>query len=132
MGVLCAACDGIGSGEGRGRRSGRAAYPVPGEEGQRVTAEVLNASGRAGHARSGTRRLRQAGIDVVYYGNAPAALGNLDTTRIVVRRGDRGQGERVRRALGGGTVLVELDSTRLLDVSVFLGADFRPPREFDP
>jgi hypothetical protein len=68
----------------------------------------------------------------VYFGNAPAAVGYLDTTRIVVRRGSKDIGERVRRALGTGAVVVELDSARLLDVSVLLGADFRPPREFHP
>jgi hypothetical protein len=91
--------------------------------------EVLNASGRPGLARIGTRVLRQAGIDVVYFGNAGAAA---DSTRIVVRRGTAAVAERVRAALKIGRVAVELDTTRLLDVSVFLGADFAPRLDFHP
>ena len=97
-----------------------------------MTVEVLNASGKAGDARVGTRMLRRAGIDVVYFGNAAGSLGPLDSTRILVRRGTAEVGERVRRALGVGRVSVELDSTRLLDASVLLGADFAPRQSFHP
>ena len=100
------------------------AHPIPGDRGVAITAEVLNASGRAGNARVGTRLLRDAGIDVVYFGNAPD--NGLDSTRIIVRRGASKVGERVRAVLGQGRVEVALDSTRLLDVSVLLGADFAP------
>jgi len=95
---------------------------------------VLNASGKPGLARAGTRVLRRAGIDVLTFGNAPESLagGTLDSTRIVVRRGAATVGERVRRALGVGRVVVEPDSDRLLDASVFLGADFSPRLEFHP
>src|SRR5213593_3786426 len=100
------------------------AHPVPGDEGPAITVEVLNASGRPGNARVGTRLLRSAGIDVVYFGNATET--GLDSTRIIVRRGTTEVGERVRAALGlgGRRVEVDLDSSRLLDVSVLLGADF--------
>ena len=97
-------------------------HPIPGDKGPAITVEVLNANGRAGDARIGTRLLRRAGIDVVYFGNAPQA--GLDSTRIIVRRGQGKVGERVRSALGTGRVEVQLDSSRLLDVSVLLGADF--------
>jgi len=92
--VGVAGCGGGGGGAGMLR--------VPGESGRRVTVEVLNASGRSGLARSGVRVLRQAGIDVVSFGNAPAAVGTLDSTRIVVRRpaAGVGVGDQVRRALG--------------------------------
>ena len=95
---------------------------VPGDRGPAITVEVLNANGRAGDARVGTRLLRREGIDVVYFGNAGDAT--LDSTRIIVRRGSRDVGEKVRKALGRGRVEVQLDSTKLLDVSVLLGADF--------
>ena len=101
------------------------ARAVPGDRttgGTTITAEVLNANGRAGDARVGTRLLRREGIDVVYFGNAGDAT--LDSTRIIVRRGSREVGEKVRKALGRGRVEVQLDSTKLLDVSVLLGADF--------
>jgi hypothetical protein len=132
--VLLTACDRSGGNDSGWsfRAGGRMAYPVPGEGRERVTAEVLNATERTGAARAGTRRLREAGIDVVFYGNAPAAAGTLDSTSIVVLRGSPEHGERIRKALGTGRVVLKTDSTRLLDVRVLLGADFRPPREFNP
>ena len=98
--------------------------PIPGDRGPAITVEVLNANGRAGDARIGTRRLRQAGMDVVYFGNA--SENGLDSTRIIVRRDAEKVGERVRAALGQGRVEVQLDSAKLLDVSVLLGLDFHP------
>ena len=115
-----------------GDRAGSAPYAVPGARGERITVEVLNATARAGRARAATRLLRRAGIDVVALGNAPAPTPDLDSTRIVVRRGSTARAERVRRALGVGTIMVERDSTRLLDVSVLLGADFAPRLDFHP
>ena len=106
-------------------------YPIPGDREPALTVEVLNANGRAGDARVGTRLLRRAGIDVVYFGNAPQPDAALDSTRIIVRRGGPDVGERVRSALGSGRVQVEHDSSRLLDVSVLLGADFAPARSAD-
>jgi len=105
------------------------AHPIPGDRGPAITVEVLNASGRAGDARIGTRVLRRAGIDVVYFGNGPD--GGLDSTRIIVRRGGADVGQRVRAALGSGRVELQLDSARLLDVSVLLGADFPGSRALD-
>ena len=98
--------------------------PIPGDRSPAVLVEVLNANGRAGDARIGTRLLRRAGLDVVYFGNA--GENGLDSTRIIVRRGIEQVGERVRAALGQGRVEVQLDSTKLLDVSVLLGLDFHP------
>lgn len=100
-------------------------HPIPGDRGPAITVEVLNANGRAGDARVGTRVLREAGIDVVYFGNAPES--GLDSTRIIVRRGAGKVGERVRAVLGQGRVEMQLDSSKLLDVSVLLGEDFAPP-----
>ena len=99
-------------------------HPIPGDRSPAITVEVLNANGRAGDARIGTRRLRDAGIDVVYFGNA--GENGIDSTRIIVRRGAEKVGERVRAALGQGRVEVQLDSAKLLDVSVLLGLDFHP------
>jgi len=99
-------------------------HPIPGDRSPAITVEVLNANGRAGDARIGTRRLRQAGLDVVYFGNA--GDNGLDSTRIIVRRGAVQVGARVRAALGQGRVEIQLDSAKLLDVSVLLGLDFHP------
>lgn len=116
----------------RGDGRGAHAFPIPGERGPRVAVEVLNASGRAGLARTGTRVLRRAGIDVVHFGNAPGGAPSLDSTRILLRRGDIGAAQRVRDALGVGTIVPAADPELLLDVSVLLGADFIPPRELHP
>lgn len=109
------------------------AFDVPGETGPTLTVEVLNASGRSGLARTCTRVLRSAGIDVVNYLTAQGA-GTLDSTRILVRRGSQVSGERVRKVLQVGKVRLQPDSTRLVDVSVFLGVDFaaRAPVELHP
>jgi len=116
----------------RGEGGGGHAFPIPGERDPRVVVEVLNASGRGGLARSGTRVLRRAGIDVVHFGNAPSGPALLDSTRILVRRGDGAAARRVRDALGVGTIVQAADPGLLLDASVLLGADFTPPRELHP
>jgi hypothetical protein len=108
------------------------AFGVPGDRGPALQVEVLNTTGRDGLARAGTRVLRQAGIDVVDVGNATSDIGRLDSTRILVRRGDASAGEKVRRALGVGKVEVARDSTLLLDASVLLGRDFSPSLDFHP
>jgi len=84
--------------------------------------EVLNGSRRAGAARAATRMLRREGLDVVFFGNADRAV---DSTRVIVRRGDPGRGREVRIALGIGQILVEPDTLRRVDVTVILGPDFR-------
>ena len=84
--------------------------------------EVLNGSRRAGVARAATRQLRRHGLDVVTFGNADAPS---DSTRVIVRRGDPARGRDVRRALGAGSIAVEPDSLRRVDVSVILGVDFQ-------
>lgn len=98
------------------------AYPIPSPD-RRITVEVLNGTRRAGVARAATRMLRRRGLDVVFYGNAEVAT---DSTRVIVRRGDPGNGRQVRQALGAGRVVVEPDTLRRVDVSVVLGLDFRP------
>jgi hypothetical protein len=98
------------------------AYPIPSPE-RRITVEVLNGTPRAGAARAATRMLRRRGLDVVFYGNADAAV---ESTRVLVRRGDSAGAREVRQALGAGRVGVEPDSLRRVDVTVLLGLDFRP------
>ena len=97
------------------------AYPIP-SPGKRIRVEVLNGTRRPGFARTATRALRARGLDVVFFGTAPAA----DSTRIFVRRGDPGQGRDVAEALGAGRVVVQPDTLRRVDVSVVLGNDWRP------
>lgn len=107
-------------------------FAIPGDAGPALRVEVINTTGKSGLARSGTRVLRSAGIDVVNY--FASSDKPLDSTRIVVRRGTAATGERVRAVLKVGRVVVQPDSTRLVDVSVLLGADFtaRAPIDFHP
>lgn len=96
------------------------AYRLPeGEE--RIVAEVLNGSGASGRARTVTRQLRRAGVDVVYFGSM--GKKRMDSTLVLVRRGDVARAKDVRGMLGYGTVRVALDSTRRVDVTVMLGRD---------
>jgi hypothetical protein len=102
------------------RLEGRA---VPGEHG-RVVVEVLNATPAVGLARSATHRLRDAGLDVVYFGSDTSQA--LDSTEVLVRRGPAAAGEQVREALGTGRVRTAPDPSRLVDVTVRLGRDVAP------
>ena len=88
-----------------------------------MTVEVLNGSRRAGAGRAATRMLRRRGLDVVFYGNAESAV---ESTRVIVRRGDQERARAVRQVLEAGRIVVEIDTLRRVDVSVILGPDFRP------
>ena len=98
-----------------------AARRIPGE-GTRVVVEVLNTTRFLGLARAATRRLRDAGLDVVGFGSDTGAV--LDSTQVLVRRGAPESGERVAKALGAGRALAMPDPRRLVDVTVRLGRDF--------
>jgi len=113
----------------RGREE-RPVYPIPGEGRVHVTAEVLNASGVDGLARAATERLRERGIDVVYYGNA--RFDTLTSTRVLARQGDTTAAATVRDALRIGAVADEPDARLLLGVSVYLGRDAAPVLGFRP
>jgi hypothetical protein len=91
--------------------------------------EVLNGTRRTGAARTATRMLRRRGLDVVSLGNADTLVA---LTRVIVRRGDPTHARYVAQALGAGTVVVETDTLRRVDVSVILGDDFRPRLELHP
>ena len=99
-------------------------------DGVRIKVEVLNASGKRGLARRATFALRDAGFDVVRYDNASE---HRDSTLVLVRSGRRDWADLVSRALGGARVESRPDTSRYLDVTVLLGADWRPPaKPFHP
>ncbi|HEY8106167.1 MAG TPA: LytR C-terminal domain-containing protein [Gemmatimonadales bacterium] len=131
--ALCvAAATGAVASRGRARPAAAIvahAYPIPSPE-QRIQVEVLNGTARPSLARSATRLLRREGLDVVFFGNADDA--RPDSTQVIARRGDRSSAERVARALGQGVVSVRADTLRRVDVTVLLGADFRPPADAHP
>lgn len=103
--------------------------PVPATN-DRATVEVLNGTRINGLARETTRRLRRAGLDVVYFGDAEEFP--VDSTRILIRRGDTSAARRVHRALGHGQILAAPDSRLLLDITVVLGLDLAPSLGVEP
>ena len=99
-------------------------------DGVRIKVEVLNASGQRGQARRATMALRDAGFDVVRFANSDETR---DSTLVLTRSGKDDWAGLVARALGGARVESRPDSARYLDVTVLLGADWRPPaKPFHP
>jgi len=94
-----------------------------------VIVEVLNTTLVDGLARTMTSRLRRVGIDVVYYGSSDE---RLDSTVILIRRGDSSFVGRIRDAIGGGRVVMDSDEGLLLDASVLLGLDVAPKVDIVP
>ncbi len=104
------------------------AFDIPTGD-HRIIVEVLNGSGRNGLARLGARRLRRHGIDVVLFGTADSTV---DSTQVIIRRGDKARADRVQDALGVGRIREARDSLRLVDVTVILGPDFIPDENGRP
>lgn len=97
-------------------------------EGPRVRAiqlDVRNGTTVPGLAQKVTSYLRSKGFDVVEIGNADS-LG-LEKTVVLDRSGNADAAKRVASALGldDSRVLVRIDRTLYLDVSVHLGNDLR-------
>ena len=95
-------------------------------EGVRIRVEVLNASGRRGHAYRATVLLRQAGFDVVRFASDTATA---DSTIVLVRTaGESGDwASKLVAVLGVGSAVFAPDSSLYLDLTVRLGRDWRPP-----
>ena len=92
--------------------------------GVRIKVEVLNATKTRGLARRATFALRDAGFDVVRF---TSDTTQRDSTLVLDRSGHEAWARLVVRALGTGRVEARPDSSRYLDVTVLLGADWRPP-----
>jgi hypothetical protein len=104
-----------------GSQTGRAPAGV------RVRVEVLNASHVIGLARRATLYLRDRGFDVVESGNAGGA--RRDTTLVLDRSGHADWAASVARAMGEAQTLARPDSSHDVDVTVLVGAAWRPPAE---
>ncbi len=102
-------------------RSGAADARAP--EGVRIKVEVMNATRTRGLARRATLYLRDRGFDVVGSGTVSE---QRDSTIVLDRSAHPEWAFLVGRAMGA-KVASEPDSSRYLDVTVILGADWRPP-----
>lgn len=94
---------------------------APPIERARIRVQVRNGSGIPGAAAHVTEYLRDAGFDVVDFGNAE----EFDEPRTVVidRLGAPGRAREVAAALQGVPILSEIDTTLYLDVTVLVGRD---------
>ena len=92
-------------------------------EGIRIKVEVLNATKTRGLARRATVYLRDRGFDVVGSGN----VSEQRTTSIVYDRSGHPDWARLVGRAMNAPVVVRPDSSRYLDVTVLIGADWRPP-----
>ena len=91
-----------------------------------ITAEVLNASQQKGLASQATKILRSKGADVVNYGNIAAPQSR---TLIYDRSGRIENAKTIRDMLGcpAAETLTQINSKRLVDVSVILAQDCAAP-----
>ena len=105
------------------RADGGAIAEAPAE---RVRVEVLNATKVHGLARRATQYLRDRGFDVVASGTA---RDQRDSTLIIDRTNHPVWAGRVARAFNGARVELSPDSSRYVDITVLLGATWRPPAE---
>jgi hypothetical protein len=92
-------------------------------EGTRIKVEVLNATRTRGLARRATLYLRDRGFDVVGSGN----VAEQRTTTIVYDRSSHPEWARLVARAMNAPVVERPDSSRYLDVTVLIGANWRPP-----
>ena len=94
--------------------------------GVRIRVQVLNATATRGLAQRATDHLRDKGFDVVEIGTNRE---KMDSTLVLDRSNHPEWAKRVAAAMGGATVLSRPDTSRYLDVTVLIGASWRPPAE---
>jgi hypothetical protein len=90
---------------------------------RRAKVEVQNASGKSGLAKFATGKLRDAGFDVVQFGNAGAPS---TTSQVIDRVGNHKAATDIATSLGITTVTTSIDSSRFVDATVILGKDWPP------
>lgn len=86
------------------------------------TVEVLNAARIPGLARRATQQLRDAGFDVVFYGNAASSVDNSSV--VIDRMGDIEVARAAAASLGISRVDAALDSGLLVSATVIVGGDW--------
>ena len=130
--VVLAALVWIGWRIWRARGEARTAYVMPdarAPENTRIKVEVLNATKTKGLARRATSFLRDLGYDVVGSGN----VAEQRATTIVYDRSSHPEWARLVGKAMQASVESRPDSSRYLDVTVVLGANWHPrPLPFHP
>ncbi len=94
--------------------------------GPRIRVEVLNASTVRGLARRATIHLRDEGFDIVLQGTTNE---RRDSTLILDRTNHPDWAVRAARAMGGARIESRPDTLRDVDLTVLIGAGWRPPAE---
>lgn len=89
----------------------------------RIKVEVLNATATKGLARRATLFLRDRGFDVVAIGTAREQRA---TTTVIDRSKHPAWAQLIANAMGA-TVTSRPDSSRYVDATVLVGANWRPP-----
>lgn len=107
---------------------GRAAHRVERviAAGTRVKVEVFNATDTRGLARTAAAELRDAGFDVVFFGNTSE---RLDSTVVRDRSNHPEWATLAARTMAPATTEVRPDSGRLVDLTVLVGKGWRAPTE---
>lgn len=106
-----------------------AAARAPGRvvpESVHVRVEVLNAAGTRGLARQAMFALRDAGFDVVSYGNSKEAQ---DSSLVLDRTGHASWAALAVKALGAARAEARPDTSRYLDLTILIGRRWTPPSE---
>jgi hypothetical protein len=98
--------------------------------GVRIRVQVLNATSTRGLAQRATDHLRDRGFDVV---EIATNREKMDSTLVLDRSNHPEWANLVAAAMGGARVLLRPDTSRYLDVTVLIGASWRPPPQpFNP
>lgn len=105
---------------------GRAPAGARAPQGQRIRVEVLNATKVRGLARRATQLLRDRGYDVVEVGTSS---GSRESTLVLARSGHLDWARRVAASFNNAPVEARPDTSRYVDVTVLIGASWRPPAE---
>jgi len=126
--VIAGVAGGLTNSRVRGVVMRRLSSGASSPRGARIRVEVLNATTTRGLARRATQLLRDRGFDVVEVGTT-SARERGDSTFVLDRSGHPDWAKRVAAAMGGVRVISRPDSSRYLDVTVLVGAQWRPPAQ---
>ncbi|MBL0172488.1 MAG: LytR C-terminal domain-containing protein [Gemmatimonadaceae bacterium] len=93
--------------------------------GTRIRVRVLNATRTQGLAKRASFVLRDFGYDVVDFDSNAGAPRT--STLVLTHTGHADWAQRLRRALGTGTIETRVDSLRYVDFTVLVGSDWKAP-----